>query len=47
MEFGFDGTLELRGVPEGREVVGDRADGVGGGDEVVGRERGLGVGVGK
>lgn len=44
-EFGFDGALEFGSVPERGEVVGDAADGIGWGYEVVGGERGLGVWV--
>lgn len=44
-EFGFHGALELGGVPEGGEVVGDSTNGIGWSYEVVGWEGWFGMGV--
>lgn len=46
-ELGLDGALELGGVPQRGEVVGDAAARVGGADFPVGGERGFGPGVGE
>jgi hypothetical protein len=43
----LDGALELGGVPERGEVVGDRAPRVGWADLPVGGEGGLGPGIGE
>lgn len=45
LELRFHGALELRGVPEGCEVVGDGAARVGRADFPVRRERGDSPGV--